>query len=136
MNLLTVLREEKSSDLKGCLYHQTQIKLAYNTNRIEGSKLSEEQTRYIQNIAYLRMKNIQFGYNLPLNLISKIKAQNVKIYFSGENLLTWSPLYKYSRDLDVESTGPSDQLFTSSNAGDGYNYPMMKNVTVGISVTF
>jgi Fic family protein len=47
MNLLTVLRQEKSSGLKGGIYHHTQIKLAYNTNRIEGSKLSEEQTRYI-----------------------------------------------------------------------------------------
>ena len=33
--------------LKGSLYHQTQIKLAYNSNRIEGSRLSEDQTRYI-----------------------------------------------------------------------------------------
>jgi Fic family protein len=47
MNLLAVLREEKESRYKGGLYHQTQIKLAYNTNRIEGSKLTEEQTRYI-----------------------------------------------------------------------------------------
>lgn len=47
MELLKILREEKSSGLKGGIYHQTQIKLAYNTNRIEGSKLSEEQTRYI-----------------------------------------------------------------------------------------
>lgn len=47
MNLLNVLREERYSGLKGGIYHQTQIKLAYNTNRIEGSKLSEEQTRYI-----------------------------------------------------------------------------------------
>lgn len=47
MNLLTVLREEKTSGLKGGIYHLTQIKLAYNSNRIEGSKLSEEQTRYI-----------------------------------------------------------------------------------------
>lgn len=46
-NLLEILREEKSMGLKGGLYHKTQIKLAYNTNRIEGSKLSEEQTRYI-----------------------------------------------------------------------------------------
>ena len=44
---IKTLREEKHSGLKGGLYHQTQIKLAYNTNRIEGSKLSEEQTRYI-----------------------------------------------------------------------------------------
>ena len=47
MDLLKILQEEKSSGLKGGIYHQTQIKLAYNTNRIEGSKLSEEQTRYI-----------------------------------------------------------------------------------------
>ena len=47
MNLLHKFREEKSGELKGGIYHQTQIKLAYNTNRIEGSKLSEDQTRYI-----------------------------------------------------------------------------------------
>jgi Fic family protein len=46
-NLLKLLQEEKSMKLKGGLYHQTQIKLCYNTNRIEGSRLSEEQTRYI-----------------------------------------------------------------------------------------
>ena len=45
--LLNRLREEKAMKLKGGLYHQTQIKLAYNSNRIEGSRLSEDQTRYI-----------------------------------------------------------------------------------------
>lgn len=47
MKLLEILQEEKSSKHKGGIYHKTQIKLTYNTNRIEGSKLSEEQTRYI-----------------------------------------------------------------------------------------
>ncbi len=47
MNLLTNLRDEKNSGLKGGIYHQTQIKHAYNSNRIEGSTMSEEQTRYI-----------------------------------------------------------------------------------------
>jgi Fic family protein len=46
-SLLRRLQEEKSMRLKGGLYHTTQIKLAYNSNRIEGSMLSEEQTRYI-----------------------------------------------------------------------------------------
>ena len=46
-NLLRLLQEEKSMRLKGGLYHHTQIKLCYNSNRIEGSKLSEDQTRYI-----------------------------------------------------------------------------------------
>ncbi len=47
MRLLETFQEEKLSNLKGGIYHKTQIKLTYNTNRIEGSKLSEEQTRYI-----------------------------------------------------------------------------------------
>jgi len=45
--LLKLFREEKEMKLKGGLYHQTQIKLAYNSNRIEGSVLSEDQTRYL-----------------------------------------------------------------------------------------
>ena len=46
-NILKCLREEKQSRLKGGLYHYTQIKFTYNTNRIEGSRLTEDQTRYI-----------------------------------------------------------------------------------------
>lgn len=45
--LLSRLREEKSSRLKGGIYHRTQIDLTYNSNHMEGSRLSHEQTRYI-----------------------------------------------------------------------------------------
>lgn len=45
--LLALLLEEKDMKLKGGLYHTSQIKFAYNSNHIEGSRLSEEQTRYI-----------------------------------------------------------------------------------------
>ena len=45
--LLLRLREEKESHLKGGIYHRTQIELTYNSNHIEGSKLTKEQTRYI-----------------------------------------------------------------------------------------
>jgi len=41
------LKEEKQAKRKGMLYHKTQVNLAYNSNKMEGSKLSEEQTRYI-----------------------------------------------------------------------------------------
>ena len=47
INVLEVLREQKEMGLKGNLYHNTQIMFSYNTNHIEGSKLTEEQTRYI-----------------------------------------------------------------------------------------
>lgn len=47
INVLEVLKEQKDMKLKGNLYHNTQIIFAYNTNNIEGSKLTEDQTRYI-----------------------------------------------------------------------------------------
>lgn len=57
MNLLSQLLEEKTMGLKGGLYHQTQIRLAFNSNRIEGSRLSEEQTRYIYETNTLHLEN-------------------------------------------------------------------------------
>lgn len=95
------------------------------------------QTRYLQNVAYIRMKNAQIGYNLPKKWISKVKASNARIYFSGENLWTYSPLYKLTSGIDVENTGPSDQVFNpGGNSGDGYNYPMLKSFSLGLNLTF
>lgn len=45
--LLIALREQKATKLKGGIYHKTQIDLTYNSNHIEGSRLTHEQTRYI-----------------------------------------------------------------------------------------
>ena len=47
INVLDILKEQKEMKLKGNLYHNTQIAFTYNTNHIEGSTLTEEQTRYI-----------------------------------------------------------------------------------------
>jgi TonB-linked SusC/RagA family outer membrane protein len=103
-------------------------------NRSSGILRNNPQTDYLQNIAYIRMKNFQLGYNLPTALISKIGAEKAKVYISGENLWTWSPLYKITRDLDVENTGSADALLGGS--GDGYNYPMLKSLSIGLTVTF
>ncbi len=105
----------------------------YNTSLGYGKTYTD---RYLQNIAYIRLKNIQIGYNLPKSLISKIRMQNASIYVTGENLWTWSPLYKHTRDFDVTNTAGSDPDLTSGTSGDNYSYPLMKSVTLGLSVTF
>ena len=51
-------------------------------------------TRYLVNAAYVRLQNIQIGYTLPSNLISRLHLQDVRVYFSGENLLTIDNLPK------------------------------------------
>mgnify|MGYP002617530339 CR=1 FL=1 len=48
-NLLQTLRDEKYARISGGLYHELQVRMTYNSNRIEGSKLSEDQTRMIRN---------------------------------------------------------------------------------------
>ncbi|HEU5165436.1 MAG TPA: TonB-dependent receptor [Chitinophagaceae bacterium] len=101
-----------------------------------GGILTYAQTKYLQNVAYIRLKNIQLGYNLPMKWISKIHSTNARVYISAENIWTWSPLYKRTRDIDVENAVVSDQVFTTTNAGDGYNYSMMKGITFGLSITF
>lgn len=92
-------------------------------------------TRYMMNAAYLRLKNIQIGYNLPAEWIKKIHLENVGVYLSGENLITWSPLYKYTKDINVSNIGTSDKDLTTGS-GDAYNYPMMKSFSLGLNITF
>lgn len=99
-------------------------------------ELAQAQTKYLQNIAFIRMKNIQLGYGLPQNLIKRVRMSNARIYLSGENLWSYSPLYKITKDLDVENTGESDRTLTNGTNGNGNNYPILKGLTFGISATF
>ncbi|MBN1987678.1 MAG: TonB-dependent receptor [Prolixibacteraceae bacterium] len=105
-----------------------------------GRELSTVQSRYILNVAYIRLKNIQVGYNLPQSLMQKVSfLSNVRLYMSGENLWSWSPLYDTTKDFDVENIGGSDPELTSGSgrrSGNVLNYPILKTVSFGISATF
>lgn len=92
-------------------------------------------TRYLMNVAYLRMKNLQIGYNIPASALKKLRIQGASIYLSGENLWTWSPLYKYTKDINVSNIGMSDHDLSNSR-GDAYNYPMMKTWSLGLNISF
>lgn len=98
--------------------------------------LGVENDRYLQNAAYIRLRNLQVGYSLPERWISKINAQKVTLYLSGENIWTWSPMYKWTKDTDVTSIYGSDRDLGSGSAGDGYNYPMLTNLSVGLNINF
>ncbi|HTJ12340.1 MAG TPA: SusC/RagA family TonB-linked outer membrane protein [Dinghuibacter sp.] len=98
-------------------------------------ELAFAQTKYLQKVNYLRLKNLQVGYNLPQHLIRKIGFSGARAYFSGENLWSWSPIYKLTRNIDPESIGGSDMILTNGTNGNGNNYPMLKSVSVGLSVS-
>lgn len=80
------------------------------------------QTRFMQNGAYCRLKNIAFGYTLPEKLTQKAKIHKVRIFYSGENLFTVSGLYKYS-NLDPEDAS-------------GCAYPLQRHNSLGVNITF
>lgn len=95
---------------------------------------SNANTRYLQDVSYIRLKNLQIGYNLPAKWLKKIGLKKVSVFFSGENLWTWSPMYRHTRDIDVANIYGNDAEITTT--GDGYNYPSMKTYSLGLNVTF
>jgi TonB-linked SusC/RagA family outer membrane protein len=88
------------------------------------NSLGPANTRYMQNIGYLRLKNVTIGYTLPC---WKKVFSDFRIYFSAENPWYWSPLKKYTRSIDPESANASSQAIT---------YGFAKSFTFGITATF
>jgi len=80
--------------------------------------------RYLQNGAFMRVKNVQLGYTIPAVITNKVNISSLKIYISGENLLTWKKL----RVLDPEQV--------KGNNGDGKIYPLSQIYSMGLNITF
>lgn len=84
------------------------------------SKNLQKQTKYVNSGAYCRLKNIQIGYSLPKQIISHVGLEKVRIYFSGDNLLTISGI---NENFDPEAPW-------------GGAYPISKSLSFGVNVTF
>ncbi|MBP3714066.1 MAG: TonB-dependent receptor [Phocaeicola sp.] len=86
------------------------------------------QTRYLQNGAFGRLKNIQLGYSIPPTLLSKLSMQRLRIYVSAENLFTISSL---PSGFDPETAYSN---YTGSNTGK--TYPLQTTISFGLNATF
>jgi TonB-linked SusC/RagA family outer membrane protein len=98
-------------------------------------ELAVVQSRYLQNAAYVRLKNLNISYALPQEWCNRVKMTGAKIYFTGQNLLTWTPMHKYAANFDPEVINGSDQE-VNGNDGNGYSYPMLKTYTLGLNLNF
>ena len=99
-----------------------------------GAPLANVNSRYLQNLRYLRLKNLSVGYTVPMT--KKIGIQKLRVYFSGENLAYWSPFKKHSRYIDPEAAFDRRD---SNGATTRYNnafYPWQKTFMFGIDITF
>ena len=100
--------------------------------------LSQPNTRYLQKARYVRLKNLTIDYTFPKQMLTKIGIQNLRIYLSGENLFTITPLKKYAKNYDPEMITAGDADFASKTGtdGQGYGYPMTRSVTIGLNINF
>ena len=91
------------------------------------NKNVQTNDRYLQSARYCRLKNVTLAYDFPTEWIHRAHLTKLQVYFSGENLLTFTPLAKM---FDPES------IFTSNSyTGEGgKNYPMNKVLSVGLVV--
>lgn len=95
----------------------TYPRLSYGGN----SNNYQASTYWLRDGRYLRLKNLDFGYTLPKQIVNKIHFQNIRFYVSGTNLLL---LYSKFKDWDPESLQPR-----------GEDYPITKAVTAGVQVS-
>ena len=102
-----------------------------------GGYLAKTNDRYLQNIAYLRFKNLTVGYSLPTTVSKKVGVDQVRLYFSGENLAYWSPLKKNTAYIDPETAHVyrNKQLSDQGQTDQAY-YPWAKTFMFGLDITF
>jgi TonB-linked SusC/RagA family outer membrane protein len=108
--------------------------LANNDNRA----LQVVNDRYLQNAAYVRLKSLQIDYSFNKKVCDFLHISDLRVYLSGENIWTWSPLFKVTKNYDPEviNAGDTDFRSTVGTDGDGYGYPMLATYTVGVNITF
>lgn len=93
----------------------------------QNNKNRQTQTRYLQNGAYARLKNLQLGYTLPKSLTEKIELSRVRVYFSGDNLCTLTGRFPHSLDPETSTIG---------SHGHGKSMSAQTAFSFGIDVEF
>lgn len=92
-------------------------------NSASSPDVSVTNSFWAEDASYVRLKNLTFGYTLPTSLTEKAGINKVRVYFNGENLLTFSKIY----DKGIDPEAP---------AGRGAYYANVRKLTLGLKVTF
>lgn len=98
-----------------------------------GGPLAQNNDRYLQNVAYLRLKNLTFGYTVPFK---KSIVSSLRVYVAAENLCYFSPLKKHSKYVDPEIAVASGTYHNSASGGTGTGYTMPRTITAGLNINF
>ncbi|MBZ4191963.1 SusC/RagA family TonB-linked outer membrane protein [Niabella beijingensis] len=89
---------------------------------VPSQNTSQVSDWWLRKVNYLRLKSAEVGYTLPPHIMQRIRLQNIRVYLSGQNLVTWT---KEMKDFDPEASQQQGQF-----------YPQQRVITVGLNVTF
>lgn len=85
----------------------------------EGGNNRQNSTFWLRDNSYLRLKTVEVGYTIPKRMTRKIHVNNIRLFFRGNNLLTFSDFKMWDPEM---------------NCADGAAYPISKSITAGLSV--
>ena len=88
-----------------------------------GRDVTAVQTRFLQNAAYLRLKELTLGYTLPANLSQKLRIDRLRVYFSGNNIWEVTGIYKHKSLADPEMVA-------------AYQTPINRTYSIGANIYF
>ena len=127
--LLTQLKEEMLHSIKGSIYHETQILMTYNSNHIEGSRLTADQTRYIFETNTIGVENDE-----SINVDDVIETQNHFRCIDYAIKMAFEPITEvFIKDVHkILKTGTSDSMLEWFNVGD---YKQRPNAVGGLETS-
>ncbi|MDP4189748.1 MAG: SusC/RagA family TonB-linked outer membrane protein, partial [Bacteroidota bacterium] len=80
----------------------------------------QPSTWFMRDGSFIRLKSLEFGYTIPTRIVSKVKISNLRLYFNGTNLLTFSKF----------------KLWDPEMGGNGLGYPIQKVLNLGLQLSF
>ena len=120
---------------------------SYLTTDTSGLLIKGTADRYLVNASYCRLKNVTVDYTFPKKVLGKSGIENLRLYLTGENLATITPMRKWTDNFDPEVISNGDTDFNGANTklgtsawrgdqADGNSYPMLMTLTFGVNITF
>ena len=100
---------------------------------------SGTSTRYLQRGDYIRLRNLQLGYNVPSQYLEKVPFTQIRMYFSGTNLWTYIPYYKGDPEVGLGSAESNPGSSTRNQIPGEYSlnsYPTLRTISYGIDLKF
>ncbi len=123
-------------DADGNVIYKKNIHTIYPTTNFAGNNIDQREgnSGFVEDGSYLRLKTMNFGYNIPSKYLTRMKIKSAKIYASATNLLTFTKYTGYDPEVNsVSGTGIESNLGIGTDNGC---YPQSRTFTVGVNMSF